>query len=371
MFGYGLLPIVEAGIQGAATIVLTAGFLSYLAEDASVARRFVRLAIPIHALAFGLLVVLFFLLPGPTLLGLPRHKLVAGLVGLGGVLVAIGWIAGVRTIRSRPERWILGTGIAFFLASIAITAFGFFGLESVVRPPVDMPWGVGASAIGVVLMGYLLVRRHATEMRTQASQLEDQVRQRTAHLERAHDALKIANAKLAEQATVDDLTGVRNRRYFDEALEKEWARAAREGVWFSVALVDLDELKEINDRFGHAKGDECLIAVGQHLRNHLRRPADVAARYGGDEFGVILPNTDEDGMLAVLQGVRRRLEEHGGNPAPGLSVSIGVASCVPGPELTAARLLRLADRGLYQAKQAGRNRVVVGRPDSGRVAKAG
>ncbi|MEZ5365495.1 MAG: GGDEF domain-containing protein [Bryobacterales bacterium] len=198
--------------------------------------------------------------------------------------------------------------------------------------------------------------------------LEEQVRQRTSHLQQALEQLEIANSKLVEQSTIDALTGVYNRRYFDEALDREWSRAERSGSNIVLALVDLDRFKEINDQRGHLRGDQCLLCVATILQGRLRRPGDVVARYGGDEFAVILPNTSESGAIQVLEDIRSSVESLPDAPAPGLTVSIGVASCIPKRGLTPESLLDAADEGLYAAKQAGRNRVFAAKASAAEVA---
>ena len=214
------------------------------------------------------------------------------------------------------------------------------------------------SNVGVVLFGYLFVRIHSAEIRDGFTVLQEQVRERTAHLEAALADLSVANSKLVEQSTVDGLTGAGNRRFFDATLAQEWVRARRSGQPLALALVDLDQFKGINDRYGHLKGDECLLRLASVLQGGMRRPGDVVARFGGDEFAVLLPNTTRAGAFEMLERIRRRVAEMKKPPAPGLSISVGVAACIPDGHARPKTLIQTADERLYAAKQAGRNQVI-------------
>ncbi|MCB1018970.1 MAG: GGDEF domain-containing protein [Acidobacteria bacterium] len=363
----GVLPAIEAWVQGAALILLVAGFLSYLAERHQTGERYLRIALPVYTGAFVTIVVCFLAATRPVVFGFRLDVVVAGLVALGFCLVAASLPLVIRCVSVAEGRWIMVSGILFFLAGISVRGLAFIG-SSLFRPPMDVPYSVTASAIGVVLLGYLFVRRHAAEVRADINVLEEQVRERTSHLERALEELEIANSKLVEQSTIDAVTGAYNRRYFDEALEREWVRSVRTGAHLSLALVDLDSFKAINDRFGHPKGDDCLLAVANMLQGRLRRPGDVVARYGGDEFAVILPNTSESGAYAVLDAIRESVEQLSLPPASALTVSIGVASRIPDDNPTRDSLLQTADERLYAAKQSGRNRVVAGSAKTATVA---
>lgn len=154
-------------------------------------------------------------------------------------------------------------------------------------------------------------------------------------------------------AYIDGLTGVANRRAFDEALEREWGRSIREGDAVSLLMVDIDHFKKFNDTWGHAKGDQVLVKVAQSLASVPSRPADLVARYGGEEFAVLLPGTNEAGASAVahlcLEAVR----------SVGASVSIGVSTIRPIPFSPKEAIVVSADEALYRAKDWGRNQVVV------------
>lgn len=172
--------------------------------------------------------------------------------------------------------------------------------------------------------------------------------------------------KLAALATSDGLTGLANRRCFDERLDLEWARAARDGTPLSVLMIDVDHFKKFNDRYGHQAGDSCLRAVAEVLAAQAQRPADLAARYGGEEFALLLPNTNAEGCELVGTRVREALFEtqipHALNPPSKLvTASLGGATAWPGSgtSTSCASLVGAADRALYFAKDAGRDRLVM------------
>ncbi|MFB8787918.1 MAG: diguanylate cyclase [Potamolinea sp.] len=181
------------------------------------------------------------------------------------------------------------------------------------------------------------------------------------------EQLEAANQELERLACVDGLTQVANRRRFDEYLNAEWRRLAREQKPLSLILCDLDYFKFYNDTYGHLGGDLCLQQVAEVLRQTLKRPADLVARYGGEEFAVILPNTDAKGALIVAEAIRegvRGLEiPHLKSPVSQfVTLSLGVASFVPSPDSIPAQLIGVADKALYQAKADGRDCIAYGNP---------
>lgn len=167
---------------------------------------------------------------------------------------------------------------------------------------------------------------------------------------------------LRKMAYVDGLTGIANRRRFDETLQLEWRRCEHDKQPLSLLMIDIDHFKAYNDLYGHQKGDECLQAVAKVLRDGLGRSHDLTARYGGEEFVCLLPECNLEGARSVAQRQARAVQmlglEHRASAVADLvTVSIGVASLVPEPDNPAAMLLARADAHLYRAKQAGRNRV--------------
>jgi diguanylate cyclase (GGDEF)-like protein/PAS domain S-box-containing protein len=172
-------------------------------------------------------------------------------------------------------------------------------------------------------------------------------------LKKTESALRITTEQLRLLATTDGLTGLTNRRAFDQALENEVARAQRSGLPLSVLMIDVDRFKAYNDLYGHPAGDEVLRRVGLCLRGAIKRPGDVAARYGGEEFVAILPNTDEDAALFIANALRDGLHllemPHSGSEMRIVTASIGIASLLSGTELDAAGLMARADEADYVA----------------------
>ncbi|WP_052049792.1 diguanylate cyclase [Leptolyngbya sp. KIOST-1] len=176
--------------------------------------------------------------------------------------------------------------------------------------------------------------------------------------------LLVDNQMLKALATQDGLTGIANRRAFDEKLAYEWKLGRRGQTPLTVVLCDVDHFKAYNDTYGHLAGDQCLRAVAGVLDTVVRRPADMAARYGGEEFALVLPNTDHEGVASILDRLRRTLQAraipHRQSPTSAcVSLSFGVSAIVPAEPLQPEDLLRAADAALYQAKAAGRDRAVV------------
>lgn len=182
-------------------------------------------------------------------------------------------------------------------------------------------------------------------------------------LRESQQKLADANIELQKLAALDGLTGIANRRRFDEALRSEWHRAQRDKRPLSVMLCDIDLFKLYNDANGHLAGDLCLKKVAAVLTESLKRPADLAARFGGEEFVVVLPDTDREGALVVARQCLQKVTALGlPNPQSGVSgvvtVSIGLATLIPSRESSCDDLVDMADRAMYSAKQAGRNRIV-------------
>ncbi|UKJ73657.1 diguanylate cyclase [Azospirillum brasilense] len=182
---------------------------------------------------------------------------------------------------------------------------------------------------------------------------------------RNHLLLKRQTDLLRTLSFADGLTGIANRRRFDEVLLREWRRCGRVQLPLSLIMLDVDQFKPYNDHYGHQAGDECLRAVAQLLAEQMMRPGDLIARYGGEEFVCLLPETDEDGAVQVAERLRetvadRRLPHAVSHVADHVTISLGVATARPMLDDTPERLTQLADGLLYEAKRAGRNRVCSG-----------
>ncbi len=172
-------------------------------------------------------------------------------------------------------------------------------------------------------------------------------------------------------ADTDGLTGVANRRFFDERLNQEWLRNQRVSCPLSLLLVDIDYFKRYNDAYGHVEGDRCLRAIAQTISHHCRRSGELVARYGGEEFAVILPNVDLAEAAAISDGLRLKIEMLHGEGHPDLqetvTVSIGFASTVPQQLALQERFIVQVDEALYRAKRSGRNQSVGSIAPGGRV----
>ncbi|NGZ86511.1 sensor domain-containing diguanylate cyclase [Duganella aceris] len=189
-------------------------------------------------------------------------------------------------------------------------------------------------------------------------------------LRKARDALESVNRTLERQAMQDGLTGLANRRQFDVTLGNEFSRAMRHETTLAFIMIDVDYFKQYNDVYGHSAGDEVLRAVSKLIRALTpKRPGDLTARYGGEEIGILLPNTDIDGAHAVAERIRRAIEElrmpHSGSSYGFVSISAGVATIAPKRGMHLAPVLvEAADKALYAAKSAGRNRVCLAAQDA-------
>ncbi|TWH64852.1 diguanylate cyclase (GGDEF)-like protein [Azomonas agilis] len=194
----------------------------------------------------------------------------------------------------------------------------------------------------------------SNQLKQNTLELESRIQQRTADLE-------AANKRLAELSTTDGLTGLANRRHFDEVVSSEWLRARREDQTLALLMVDVDFFKRYNDCYGHISGDTCLKMLAGVLKNQARRGGDLVARYGGEEFVVILANTNAEGAQKLAEKTRKEVESldlvHDHSPFGVVTISLGIAVCRPQEGRTEQELLLAADHALYQAKTNGRNRV--------------
>lgn len=174
-------------------------------------------------------------------------------------------------------------------------------------------------------------------------------------------ALEMANEKLTMISNQDGLTGLANRRRFDDYLTREWLAHKRTKKEFSLILCDVDHFKFFNDTYGHREGDDCLKRIAQALDGCMRRPRDMAARYGGEEFAAILPETGLEGALQMAENIRLQvaaldIPHESSKVCDHITISLGVAVAVPTPDLTEKDFIEMADLSLYEAKeQGGRN----------------
>jgi diguanylate cyclase (GGDEF)-like protein len=279
----------------------------------------------------------------------PRYIAVA----MTAALAALAWISVASWAAGEPRvfvrlllaivavYFVLGLG---FRAAIAVNALGFTAYAAIAASK-GMP--------GVELTHYLATLTVANVICIAGAW----------NLEHARRTAWLEGQRLAESALQDGLTGIHNRRRFDEHLQRVWSQCVRERKPLALLLADIDHFKPYNDRYGHQAGDEAMKAVAEALGGFARRPLDLAARYGGEEFAIILYDTKREQAERIadeiLEAVRRLAVPHAGSgAAPVLTVSIGVACVAPAARRSWTGLVQLADQALYAAKDGGRNRAV-------------
>ena len=224
--------------------------------------------------------------------------------------------------------------------------------------------------LSFVLSFALIWRRKKSERMLESAyaELEVRVDERTRELREARDYLEVANRKLAVLATTDSLTGLKNRRSFNQHLDEEWLRCQRDKKAISIVMIDVDYFKDYNDFYGHQAGDECLMKIGEILRNHkfAARPGDMVARYGGEEFIILLSGTASNDAVNIAEEISQAIRDDNiehevtqVHDSKIVTASFGVATQEFGKPATAKESIDKADQALYRAKSQGRNRVVV------------
>ncbi len=261
---------------------------------------------------------------------------------------------------------VLGSGIAAMHA-LAVHAYLLAPLPALVKARGSVRGsGVGEAALLITLALVILVtlgtaaidKRRFREL----SQLHAQLAASEQALLRSEGQLREANTMLSELSIRDSLTGLYNRRRFDEVFDTEWRRSLRTQRPLALLMLDVDCFKALNDSYGHQRGDECLREIARVLEEQPRRGHDVVARFGGEEFAVLLPGADVPGALRIAHNIRTGVErlamEHRESKVSQVvTVSVGVCSRIPGTREAPADMLYEADMALYLAKQLGRNRV--------------
>jgi diguanylate cyclase (GGDEF)-like protein len=178
---------------------------------------------------------------------------------------------------------------------------------------------------------------------------------------RAETQLEAAYHAVEALAVEDALTGLANRRRFDEMLAREWRRGSRDRGPLSLLLLDVDHFKAYNDTYGHVQGDSCLRLIAEVAMDTVMRTGDLVARYGGEEFAIVLPSTHADAAFRIAHQIsaalRSRCVPHETTPARIVTISIGCATLIPNLDQSEQTLVELADKALYSAKNAGRNRI--------------
>ncbi|MCG2733680.1 GGDEF domain-containing response regulator [Pseudodesulfovibrio aespoeensis] len=217
----------------------------------------------------------------------------------------------------------------------------------------DQAFAAGAS-------DYIVKPVSAIELRARVRSALQLRREMVKRLLRERELERLAR-KLERMSNLDSLTGLANRRCFDDTLVKEWVRNGRADAHLGLIMLDIDHFKHYNDALGHVDGDTCLRRVAEAIKGVVHRPGDMVARYGGEEFAVILPGTDYTGAMAVADNIhasvaQTSIEHPDSAVSCVVTVSIGVSSGIPTCGSTPEQLIQAADRALYEAKEAGRNR---------------
>lgn len=192
--------------------------------------------------------------------------------------------------------------------------------------------------------------------------LEERVQERTLELNITLQELEEANRELEKKNTLDELTGLFNRRFYDQKIVAEYRRSRRNLTPLSLVIIDIDHFKMVNDNYGHLAGDHCLVWLSRYIKQSLKRSADKAFRYGGEEFCLILPDTDEQGAMALAEALRKDIENqtclHNDIKIP-LTISSGICTYVQQDGLEPEQLFTNADKALYKAKENGRNQIQI------------
>ncbi|MDJ0557469.1 MAG: diguanylate cyclase [Microcoleaceae cyanobacterium MO_207.B10] len=198
---------------------------------------------------------------------------------------------------------------------------------------------------------------------TAQKQTEAELTKQNLALQKTEAALIMANQQLEKISRIDGLTGIANRRHFDEYLDKEWRRLTRTKSPLTLILCDVDYFKQYNDNYGHLAGDDCLREIAKTINKTLKRSADLVARYGGEEFAIILPNTPSENAEKLAELIRRaiyqlQIDHSTSKVSKYITISMGIASVIPAQTELPESLIAKADDALYQAKQQGRDRIV-------------
>ncbi len=280
----------------------------------------------------------------------------------------------LQPLESKPSDWTDANNRSFTALppgeyTLRIDARDFAGMVAkplIVTFDIPLPWwrtkiALSLLAVALLALGALLLRLRERQSRRREQQLVELVRQRTCELENRGVELRRMNEELTRLSYHDALTDLANRRMLLERLHGEWELGHVRGTSLAFVLFDLDQFKAYNDQRGHLAGDDALREVGRRIDAELRKPEDTAGRYGGEEFGVVLPGLALNQAVLVAERIRKAVEDAGlSHPATSegvVTISVGVAAMVPRAGLSAELLIAAADAALYRAKQAGKNRV--------------
>ena len=312
-----------------------------------------------------------------------------------GILLAIPTCIGALTIGIRSwfrghhqARYYIIAWAIFLLGTVALSLnkFGWLPRSFVTEYSSQIGSGLEVILLAIALADRINQQRRATELAQERAlvnemfareleekakeRLERNVAERTRELSLALKKLSHANKALESLSTTDGLTQVKNRRFFNLTIVEEWKRATRGNYPLSLLLIDLDHFKQINDRYGHMVGDECLIQTAAVIESKSRRIEDSVCRYGGEEFAVILPNIDTPTAMRIAEKIRQAIYEIAYDRDGShfnLSASIGISTIIPSPSTSINGLITQADNALYKAKEAGRNCSIIFSSDSSNI----
>ena len=301
---------------------------------------------------------------------------IAGTIALVGVLASAATtsIGRLPDIFSSPGGLFNGWGAAAPLLILAIDGLAFLQLKRLRDPSPDQLW-LGVGMVAACFDVWLTMRGGARfTVGWYLSKLGSLFTTGAVLISMFHDVMRLyrhvseSNLQLVDQAFRDGLTGIANRRRFDAAIAQEWTRAGRGNYSVALLMVDVDWFKQYNDLYGHLEGDGCLQRVAALLGQCAKRPSDLACRYGGEEFAVILPMTSLEGATLLAGRIRQALADeamaHGASPLGRVTASIGISCIRPLPGQSAQELIQAADRALYLAKNSGRDRARVQQPEA-------
>jgi len=365
------------GVPLNSNIVYYSGVSLALAALLLFARRMMQLDRLLPRLDWVLrgMIVLYLLSPIAYALALPYFSRAGILLNFATAVVLL-LCAGICAFKRQRSAFFFLAAFALLMLGGAMTSLRAMGIVPTNLFTVDgLQLG---SAMEMIVLAFALADRfnvmrrdkarvqeeliHAQQqlvdnLRTSEHELELRVAERT-------DELRELNTQLEAMSLTDALTGIANRRRFDQRLEQEWGHARRSGELLALAVVDVDWFKRYNDHYGHPAGDACLREIAQALAITVHRSTDLVARYGGEEFVFLAPMTDLAGVRGMATKLLKAVEAlalpHELSPLGRVSVSIGVAAAVPGQESSVEALVQRADAALYEAKKRGRNQVAGG-----------
>jgi diguanylate cyclase (GGDEF)-like protein len=262
---------------------------------------------------------------------------------------------------------LFGRAISYLLTVSVISA-----LMALINVVLQFSWFSLLIVILTILMVYLILKQEKQTNKVgiesienqpteETDELESKVQERTLELHIALQELEEANKELQEKNTLDELTGLYNRRFYDQKIQAEFRRSRRNLTPLSLVVIDIDHFKKVNDNYGHLAGDECLVAVSACIKRCLRRSADISCRYGGEEFCLILPETDSKGALVLAEELRESIETckiSYNNIAIKLTISCGISTYLQQKNVKPEQLFAVADQALYKAKDNGRNQII-------------